>query len=126
MNTLADIKKVQAELTAKIQKDGRKLLMAEFKKFFEENPDIEAIRWTQGTPSFNDGEPCTFSVHDFTAKVNGEFYEQYDDELKPYEARIVALEESVRDEEVMEGVFGNDQEITATRKGFSLEDYYCE
>lgn len=36
------------------------------------------LRWTQGTPSFNDGEPCTFSVGDAhlapmpTARSDGE------------------------------------------------------
>lgn len=35
-----------------------------FKAFFEENPDCQAVRWNQYSPYFNDGEPCTFSVHD--------------------------------------------------------------
>lgn len=35
-----------------------------FKAFFENNPDIKAVGWTQGTPSFNDGDPCVFSVYE--------------------------------------------------------------
>lgn len=27
-------------------------------------PPGYGLKWTQGTPSFNDGDPCTFSVHD--------------------------------------------------------------
>ena len=27
-------------------------------------PEIQRVSWTQGTPSFNDGEPCYFSIHD--------------------------------------------------------------
>jgi hypothetical protein len=35
-----------------------------FKTLREQAPEITRIYWTQGTPSFNDGEPCYFSVHD--------------------------------------------------------------
>lgn len=35
-----------------------------FKAFFENNPEIKAVGWTQGTPSFNDGDPCVFSVYE--------------------------------------------------------------
>lgn len=33
-------------------------------------PGVQAVRWTQATPYFNDGETCYFSVHDMTAKVS--------------------------------------------------------
>jgi hypothetical protein len=33
-----------------------------FRAFFEKNPEIKAVGWTQGTPSFND--PCVFSVYE--------------------------------------------------------------
>lgn len=35
-----------------------------FKALISEAPEIVSITWTQGTPSFNDGEPCYFSIHD--------------------------------------------------------------
>lgn len=31
--------------------------------FFEEFPEVLKLTWTQGTPGFNDGDPCVFSVH---------------------------------------------------------------
>ena len=34
------------------------------KEFFETNPSIKAIVWTQYTPYFNDGDTCEFSVHE--------------------------------------------------------------
>jgi hypothetical protein len=34
------------------------------KEFFEKNPAINAVIWTQYTPYFNDGEACLFSVND--------------------------------------------------------------
>jgi hypothetical protein len=32
--------------------------------FFEKYPHVTFIRWGQGTPGFNDGEPCTFDLHE--------------------------------------------------------------
>ena len=37
-----------------------------FKSFFEENPEINSVQWTQYTPYFNDGEECVFGVNDIT------------------------------------------------------------
>ena len=33
----------------------------QIEKSFKENPTVLGVRWTQYTPYFNDGEPCTFS-----------------------------------------------------------------
>jgi len=35
-----------------------------FKVFLEAHPEIKCIFWSQYTPYFNDGDPCTFSVHE--------------------------------------------------------------
>ena len=35
-----------------------------FDEFFEAHPECKFIRWGQGTPGFNDGEPCTFDIHE--------------------------------------------------------------
>lgn len=32
---------------------------------------VAAVRWEQYTPSFNDGEPCRFSVHRVSVKLEG-------------------------------------------------------
>ena len=54
--------KEEAERVAK--KIGR----AEFKPFFTtlfmRYPTVHAVQWTQFTPHFNDGSPCTFDVQD--------------------------------------------------------------
>lgn len=34
-------------------------------------PGVEAIRWRQYTPFFNDGEQCVFSVDDWFVKLSG-------------------------------------------------------
>lgn len=35
-----------------------------FDEFFRQYPQVYALTWTQYTPYFNDGEECTFRVHD--------------------------------------------------------------
>ncbi len=35
-----------------------------WREWLEANPRFFAVAWSQGTPSFNDGEPCRFSVHE--------------------------------------------------------------
>jgi len=42
--------------------------------FMKETPQVKAVKWTQYTPYFNDGDPCTFSVND------PEFYFEGDDQ----------------------------------------------
>ena len=32
--------------------------------FFQKYPEVEALRWNQYTPYFNDGDTCEFSVHE--------------------------------------------------------------
>lgn len=34
-----------------------------FTRFWELNPAVKAVFWHQYAPSFNDGDPCYFSVH---------------------------------------------------------------
>lgn len=47
-------------------------------------PQVEAVRWTQYTPSFNDGDPCVFTTGEFTVKLEG-VEEGDEDEEESYE-----------------------------------------
>lgn len=38
--------------------------------FFAKYPFVSFIRWAQGTPGFNDGEPCTFDLHEARFGLN--------------------------------------------------------
>lgn len=40
------------------------------KNLINSTPEIEAIKWAQYTPYFNDGDPCEFSVYDLEIKFN--------------------------------------------------------
>jgi hypothetical protein len=66
-----DIKTYRAkynELQKQIEEHGKAMLLEGFKQLFEAVPELEAVRWEQSSPHFNDGEPCTFSRYDFTYK----------------------------------------------------------
>lgn len=54
----------QADLNARFQVKAQELFKETTKAFFEKNPCVTAIIWTQYTPFFNDGEACEFSVND--------------------------------------------------------------
>lgn len=45
------------------KKKTNEFLFSIFKEFFERNPEVNVIYWTQYTPYFNDGDPCYFSVN---------------------------------------------------------------
>ena len=54
----------QRELTKRFQSKAQELFKQTTKLFFEKNPAITAMIWTQYTPYFNDGDTCEFSVGD--------------------------------------------------------------
>lgn len=54
----------QRALTQKFQATAQDLFKETTKEFFNKNPGITAIIWTQYTPYFNDGDTCTFGVNE--------------------------------------------------------------
>lgn len=54
----------QSALRAVFRAKAQELFKGVTKEFFEKNPGINAIRWSQYTPYFNDGDTCEFSVHE--------------------------------------------------------------
>ena len=64
----------QTELKRKFQVQAQEMFKGVTKEFFEKNPGVTAVVWEQYTPYFNDGDTCTFEVHEpvFTNSPNGE------------------------------------------------------
>jgi len=54
----------QADLRKAFQEKAQGLFKNITKEFFEKNPGVNALVWTQYTPYFNDGEACVFNVND--------------------------------------------------------------
>ena len=53
----------QAELKRQFQDRAQSLFKGITKEFFDKNPGVTAIVWTQYTPYFNDGDTCEFRVN---------------------------------------------------------------
>lgn len=54
----------QQALRAKFQTEAQAMFKDTMKEFFDKNPGITALKWTQYTPYFNDGDECVFRVND--------------------------------------------------------------
>lgn len=54
----------QQELRKEFQASAQKIFKGVTQEFFDKNPGITAVIWTQYCDYFNDGEPCTFAVHE--------------------------------------------------------------
>jgi hypothetical protein len=67
-----------------------------------------ALKWTQGTPSFNDGEPCTFSVHD------------------PYLVKVTTVGDEDEEDEDVDQEDGDDWELTRVLSKWGKPDEEVE
>lgn len=68
-----EIKQIKDEFEqakVKFKKEGENILKKMFVRFFNENPLVTKVMWTQYTPYFNDGEPCYFGVNEPEVKVD--------------------------------------------------------
>lgn len=143
MTTLQDFRRLKEEYDSKLKEDGLSAFREEFSKFFAEHPDIKAIRWHQYTPYFNDGEECVFDVYPPDVfpypspqkeKPLDEFEDEGDNIEDPdedpdddgweYFPRIVrSFWGSLDDTTLFQAVFGDHVRVTATREGFTVEEY---
>lgn len=54
----------QQALRAKFKTEAQAMFKETMKEFFDKNPGITALKWSQYTPYFNDGDSCVFRVND--------------------------------------------------------------
>ena len=131
-----DYEAKRKELHAQLKEKGSKFFEPVFQKFFDSDPIIESVSWTQYTPYFNDGDECTFSSHIEYPSFNcdGDFqeypeewdYEEYKKHEKLWDA---FLEENpiLTNDEVSKIVFGDHCRIEVKRKDSGVEiltDWY--
>jgi hypothetical protein len=123
-------KKRFEEIIAQI---GREVFVELTKPVFEKHPEIEAIRWKQYVPAFNDGDPCVFRVCDSEVllKDEDEFYGDYSDcgdsVPEQYEEALGAFDEALEQlEDASERCFDSNSEITIYRDGrVEVDEYDC-
>lgn len=109
-----------------------------FKPFFEANPQIDAVQWSQYTPYFMDGDPCVFGVNEIELVSSTLFSEADDDsyfgehtmmewdaeeEHKPLFEAANAVREPLPNE-LLQDVFGDHVRITINRDG-TIETNEC-
>lgn len=110
------------------------------KQIFEAYPKLQAFRWTQYTPYFNDGDECVFSSRAEYASVKYEEYGDAEDEEEGFSEvytykgcdfpeDIQAAHNEIKkgfgivQDEDFKAVFGDHVQVTATRQGFEVEEY---
>lgn len=52
------------QMKRQFQTQAQELFKELAKEFWDKNPGLTAVKWTQYTPYFNDGETCEFGVND--------------------------------------------------------------
>lgn len=98
---------------------------------------VEAVKWQQHTPSWNDGDVCEFGVGEFHVRVEGDpedcgdcedgFRDAYGFREDHPEIEAALKKMTYSDERAyehaLEQAFGDPAEITATKDGFAVEYY---
>jgi hypothetical protein len=129
---LADLKAKFEAAKKQIADEASAALRAEIKQMFEDNPKVEAIRWNQYTPYWNDGEVCKFGVRDLYFKPVGGDEEAGDDEdgfidaeynKDPVAVPVGKWWNSIQLDEAFLAAFGDHVRITATRDQIEIDEY---
>lgn len=141
---LAPMREAMEAVRAKVKDEGRVLLHDALKAIFDGHPELEAVKWSQYTPYFNDGDACEFSVNEprfrtagapddvgdyedgFWDAPWGDYNAMWHGPSEPIATAVKALGGVLTDptmEEVLLAVFGDHVEVTATRDGVEVEEY---
>ena len=147
---MTQLQDLQVEYEKKAKQIGKPAFVELAGECFDACPTLEVIHWTQYTPGFNDGDPCTFSVcgPEFFSKENavdveGEPFDPNElrenggdlhtwegsDQRYAGKVRLREFEKfltSELGEDLAKRVFGDDVAVTIYRNGkFEVEEYYC-
>jgi hypothetical protein len=141
---VAEYNKTKKEFMEK----ARNALRGAFNEFFDANPEIGQVVWTQYTPYFNDGDECVFSVHDMffnfvtfdgepedyeddDADCYGASFYSYKGETDPISEQRAAFKNfthAIRGlpDEIFKDSFGDHVKVIANRDGFNIQEYEHE
>ena len=129
---LARKREAEAKIEAarkELKEAGTGVLKDLLAPLFEKFPEVAAVSWTQYTPYFNDGDPCTFrSNHDEPAVLDKEDAEneEWDAESFDWESEEFKMARELLgalSEDDMEDLFGDGYRIIVTRDGVDVEEY---
>jgi len=132
---MSDLKAKIEEMRQEMVKEATSIMNVEFRKVFEEFPELQNFSWRQYTPGFNDGDPCYFTVD------NGPESITINDNAHDNEAWVEQAGERVngildplidgwqeRDKgtniDLLKQAFGDNVTVTINRDGTSGTQYY--
>lgn len=132
-----DYKVRMAEYRKKMEEEGKAFFSELVKPVFEKYPQLERISWTQYTPYFNDGDPCTFSsgasypsmkfagtaAEDDDDEHEESYFKNDDasDEAECYRMAVQVLDSF--DDDDYEMLFGDHARVILNPSGIEVEDY---
>lgn len=142
-NIISELAQYQVQVKAlkeETQEKMKALLAEMLQKFFTVCPEIQTITWYQYVPSFNDGDPCEFTMG--SVEFSYELYGSDNDEgwdgdsfsvsghinhknLDPvvYSA-CVAVSDTIRNmDDTLQAMLGDNLSIYVTRGGIQTEEY---
>jgi hypothetical protein len=112
-----ELKEMKAAYDRKLQDEGQAAVKDAFKDLFDKFTEIRSVVWSQYTPYFNDGDTCTFSVHEFDVNIgtDEDLQKQIDEKKLAMKAAADAGEyksaQKIRDEvEDLMGRLGGDDD----------------
>lgn len=121
------------DLNAVIANEARTAIETELLKFFAEQPNLEAVRWEQYTPYFNDGDACVFRVHSWELKYHDKrkhtdadededdgFSYSYSNPLNKWWENFARTGAA---EPIFEAAFGDHVRVTADRENITVEEW---
>lgn len=113
---------------------GRSALEDGAKEIFEAHPILDHFGWTQYSPHFNDGDPCTFSANEPEVWFVGDEEADEDDgyfstwEKAADDPQVLAFNAVSEllgqfDSDTLETLFGDGYKITVNRDGVEVDEY---
>lgn len=138
-NLSAETKEIQAQIRKLAQEKVTPALQAAFTELKAQFPNLEAIRWKQYTPYFNDGDECVFGLHGVYFRLEGfpsdggdysDGFEspwgfKYHKFLTEDQSKILSSFESDLSglKPLLKEALGDHAEVTLTVNGIEVEEY---
>lgn len=130
----AALQKQIEEAQTKAKALAKEILPVVMADFFQRNPEVYGIGWVQYAPYWNDGDACTFSVHELQLWLDeesfedGSFYESDASGLDPDSQRgkdfdlIADLINAIEDN-YLEEIYGNGVSVVFTKDGIKVSKH---
>lgn len=130
-NAFDKLAEARAAYKAECKKVGKFAITELFADFFRQFPEVKALAWSQYTPHFNDGDPCTFRVNDigriwFSGEdADEDGVDSYDDAVTDAVRKVLRKIDYVlsHNEDALAEMFGDGYLVKVSRDGLEIEEY---